>query len=590
MLQMRSLNRFRAEIAAQVSKEPAANRSARLLILKPAAQGLVESHGEFTFLGSPSRWFEPDSNGNVSMLLNSQGEPSAPGNGFDQIRSAYQAWSTVIGTTFRFQDAGFTSAQGFSADGVNAISFGDPLGQIDLPQDCSGTLAIGGYFRSTSQTRTVNGQAFFRILEGDIIFSDGWQDCGFYENFNNLTEVATHELGHVLGLGHSQDPSATMYALAHFDGRGAALQSDDVSGVNFIYPKSVSTAQIQYADVNGDGSADALNFDVSGGAGFWVSLSVGSDSTIPDMWLQHGDSTPDQIQYADVNGDGKADALYFDTLRSRGVWVSLSTGSSFTAPDMWLQHGDSTPDQIQYADVNGDGKADALYFDTSRSRGVWVSLSTGSGFTAPEMWAQYGSSTPDQIQYVDVNGDGKADAVHFDTAGTLRVSLSAGSGFTIPAIWLQHGPSTPGQIQYTDVNGDGKADALYFDTLRSRGVWVSLSTGSSFTAPDMWLQHGDSTPDQIQYADVNGDGKADALYFDTSRSRGVWVSLSTGSDFTVPQKWLQHGDSAPDQIQYVDMNGDGKADALYFDILRSKSVWLSPSTGTTFDNAILWFP
>ena len=55
------------------------------------------------------------------MFLNSQGEANAPGGGFEQIRNAYQAWSTVIGTTFRFHDAGFTSAQGFAFDGINAV-------------------------------------------------------------------------------------------------------------------------------------------------------------------------------------------------------------------------------------------------------------------------------------------------------------------------------------------------------------------------------------------------------------------------------------------------------------------------------------
>jgi hypothetical protein len=118
-----------------------------------------------------------------------------------------------------------------------------------------------------------------------------------------------------------------------------------------------------------------------------VSLSNGSGFMPPEMWLQHGPSTPDQIQYVDVNGDGKADALYFDTFRSNGVWVSLSNGSGFMPPEMWLQHGPSTPDQIQYVDVNGDGKADALYFDILRSRSVWVSISTGSGFTAPFPWS-----------------------------------------------------------------------------------------------------------------------------------------------------------------------------------------------------------
>jgi hypothetical protein len=342
--------------------------------------------------------------------------------------------------------------------------------------------------------------------------------------------------------------------------------------------------------VNGDGNADVLNFDVSGGAGVWVSLSTGSDSTVPEMWLQHGPSTPDQIQYADVDGDGKADALYFDTFRSNGIWVSLSTGTSFLGAQLWLQHDPSTPEQIQYADVNGDGKADALYFDTSQTGGVLVSLSSGAGFATPEMWAQYPPSTPDQIKYFDVNGDGKADALHFDAGGALRVGISTGSSFTTPSIWLQHGPSTSEQLQYVDVNGDGKVDALYFDTLRSNGVWVSLSTGTSFLGAQLWLQHGPSTPDQIQYADVDGDGRADAVYFDTLRSRGVWVSRSTGTSFGAGELWLRHGDSTPDQIKYIDVNGDGKADASYFDTSRSKSVWVSLSNGAAFGNGLLWLP
>lgn len=154
----------------------------------------------------------------------------------------------------------------------------------------------------------------------------------------------------------------------------------------------------------------------------------------PSEW-QHGRRyLTHEMKYADVSGDGILDALYFDTVNTRGVWVSLATAGGFAPAEMWLQHGPSTADQMQYADVDGDGKADALYFDTLRSRGVWVSLSTGSGFTAPQMWLQHGPSAPDQIQYFDIDGDGRADALYFDAgkSNCVLVSLSTGSGFTPP--------------------------------------------------------------------------------------------------------------------------------------------------------------
>jgi hypothetical protein len=343
-----------------------------------------------------------------------------------------------------------------------------------------------------------------------------------------------------------------------------------------------SGISVAYADVTGDRRPDIIVENAANQ--FLVAPSPAYQPL--SVWVQHGPSIPGQMQYADVNGDGRADALYFDTFRSNGIWVALSTGTGFTIPSEWIQlpFGPTTPDQIQYADVNGDGRADLLYFDTGRTNAVWVCLSTGTGFAAPVKWLQHGASIPGQIQYADVNGDGRADALYFDTfrSNAVWVSLSTGTGFTAPALWLQHGPSTPDQIRYADVNGDGRADALYFDTFRSNAVWVSLSTGTGFTAPALWLQHGSSIPAQIQYADVNGDGKADALYFDTFRSGGIWVSLSTGTGFTPPVQWLKFAPSTPDQIRYLDVNGDGYADAVYLDQTNTRAIWVCYSNGFSF--------
>ena len=220
---IRGFARQRAPLAARGSVTTAA---------APPPGGVTEVQAAFTFLGA-ARWFEPDSGAPVTMFLNSQGEPTAPTRGFDQIRAALAAWSGV--SSFRFADGGFTAAQGYHGDGVSAVSFGDPLGQMDPPVGCSGTLGIGGYFAS-GETRTVNGIVFNRIVEGDVVGNSGWEGCSVNTDFDKMAEWLTHELGHILGLGHSTSPDATMYAIAHFDGRGASLRADDIAGLRALYP------------------------------------------------------------------------------------------------------------------------------------------------------------------------------------------------------------------------------------------------------------------------------------------------------------------------------------------------------------------
>jgi len=76
-------------------------------------------------------------------------------------------------------------------------------------------------------------------------------------------------------------------------------------------------------------------------------------------------------------------------------FVSLSTGSGFTAPVQWMTHGGSfTPGQAQYADVNGDGKYDLLFQGNDNKE--YLSVSTGSSFGAPTLVADFGAYGPFQ--------------------------------------------------------------------------------------------------------------------------------------------------------------------------------------------------
>lgn len=57
-----------------------------------------------------------------------------------------------------------------------------------------------------------------------------------------LDNVMTHEVGHFLGLAHSPDPKAIMYALYH--GESSDLSADDVTGICTIYPPTGQRATV----------------------------------------------------------------------------------------------------------------------------------------------------------------------------------------------------------------------------------------------------------------------------------------------------------------------------------------------------------
>jgi hypothetical protein len=218
-------------------------RDGRVLRLAPpelAEASVREWHESFTFLGSPSRWFEPDDGAAIGFLVDQTGDSGlGPVSSRAAIDAAFTAWSSVPSSSLRLVDGGLTPPLAYNGcTSINRVSFNDPYGEVDDPVDCAGVLAIGGYC-SSSSTRVVNGTTFRRIVNGKVMFNNGWAGCPGW-NQCNVAEVATHELGHTLGLGHSADSFATMAAFAHFDNRCAGLKDDDIAAIAFMYPGSTA--------------------------------------------------------------------------------------------------------------------------------------------------------------------------------------------------------------------------------------------------------------------------------------------------------------------------------------------------------------
>jgi hypothetical protein len=291
-------------------------------------------------------------------------------------------------------------------------------------------------------------------------------------------------------------------------------------------------------DVNGDGKADVVGF---GDAAVYVALSTGSSFMSPVVAYQNFayynggwqvDRHPRMV--ADVNGDGKGDLVGFG---DQGVYVALSTSSgnyvSFGPMQFWFNgfgilNGGWTVSRHPriLADVNGDGKADIVGFG---DQGVYVALSTGSSFGPMQFWLNdFGyvaggwrvERHPRML--ADMNNDGKADIVGFGDGG-VYVALSNGNGFGPIRRWStefgyliggwrvdQH-PRTVLVDKGTcnHIIGFGSFDVYAADSTCS-GFTSSYSLISiNFTVADGWMvnRHPRMT------GDVNGDGKGDIVGF-----------------------------------------------------------------------------
>src|SRR5204862_3786877 len=181
-----------------------------------------------------AKWAQPLSipwRMNPTRTPNITGTPSVD----SAFRQAFQTWAAVSSETIAFVEGPMMASGKPGLDQVNLIT-------ADLTAAEWAVYGIDAISFTNVTTSVTTGQ----LVEADILFNP---NAGFSTaaatpfNLSDLQAVATHEIGHLLGLDHSPLASAIMFPLQAGRTFSRTLTADDMIGISALYPTAAFTAR-----------------------------------------------------------------------------------------------------------------------------------------------------------------------------------------------------------------------------------------------------------------------------------------------------------------------------------------------------------
>ena len=242
-----SLDEFRDLAQRVTGRTPRAGRTPQAAVSQPVQAQAANGTGGAVFVDG-SRWREADSASPIRYYINSGARsPIYPADPAVAVQTALAAWTDPPGASIVLQYGGTTSqptSEGpwnatIPADSV-VISFEDPDNEIDDP-----VLAFTATFSKKGVGGTLHGTTFDALTDAAIKFNNAADLPADFRQSPDFTRVLTHEVGHSLGLAHTQDDGTVVDP--HADLMFASCCSvatptppsigpDDLDSLTYLYP------------------------------------------------------------------------------------------------------------------------------------------------------------------------------------------------------------------------------------------------------------------------------------------------------------------------------------------------------------------
>ncbi len=294
---------------------------------------------------------------------------------------------------------------------------------------------------------------------------------------------------------------------------------------------------------------------------------------------------PVDIRLADLDGDGDLDVVAASRPDNAILWHENTDGAGTFGPAQTITTDAAGATRVQVGDLDGDGDLDVASASAGDDKIAWYANDGTGNFGSQQVITTNAAGARDLV-LPDLDGDGDLDVVtasFYDDTIAWHENQGGGS-FSERKVVSAGSLSGPAAVNAADLNGDGAPDIIAFSKMDGRLVWYPNSGAGSFGAEQAVDAVRHDLADNVEAADLDGDGDLDLLL----SSKGVkWYENTDGAgSFSAAQTVYQPVNVPPaggggDKAVAADLDGDGDLDVLSCgNVGQLNGMWWHRNNGT----------
>lgn len=456
----------------------------------------------------------------------------------EAIDNAYKSWGGASGITFIKLPNGDSSAQSqhvFTQTNHDLRLF--PNDNTAEDPDFDGEFGVIAH--AFSPALYGNGEPFpnrddqgTESIAGDVHYEEAerWTNNPNATPGIDLESVALHEIGHTLGIDHSDDPNAIMFFQIN-EPIKRVLSADDTAAVQGLYgePKEViaslrdsakvysvsggSSFKIPFIDApknvvfgNFDNDENTEALKIEGSTWFVQNLD---DNTV-DTLMNRTPLTVTNTIPGDFDADSVTELFYIrlDDPLLKDRWVSWYTHEPIGDKGTLINASTETIDVFKVGDFSGDGKQDifSIIYNEEELKHEWVYSSRGV-----TKWIRLNTElniNNDSLVLGHFNSNDTIDVMYNTNASTVIFNEGTELGTTFNRVFSMN------NVIVADFNGDGIDDIFTMEILNdfaNEWVYYDISAGipirNFITDEDIEIKISD-----VKVFDINSDGIVEIIY------------------------------------------------------------------------------